>query len=108
LNTAGFKQAIDKVSGDVLLEQEALKLDQTDPKFASLMENYKDGIYYFKLQQDEVWNKLKVDSTDLYNYFLANKDKYRWSDRVEFKEIFSRSDSAIYHYYGLLKQGENF
>ena len=108
LNTAGFKQAVDKVSGDVLIEQEALNLDKTDPKFASLMQNYKDGIYIFKLQQDEVWNKLKLDSVDLYKFYLANKDKYRWPDRVEFKEIFSRSDSAINYYYSLLKQGENF
>ncbi len=108
LNTAGFKQAVDKVSGDVLLEQQALILDKTDPRFASLMKNYKDGIYIFKLQQDEVWNKLKVDSTDLYKYYLANKEKYKWPNRVEFKEIYSRSDSAINHYYDLLKQGESF
>jgi len=108
LTKANLTDAVNKISGDVLLEQKALSLDQSDPKFADLMDNYKNGIYIFKLQQDEVWNKLKVDSTDLYNYYSANKDKYMWPDRVDFKEIYSRSDSAINHYYDLLKQGENF
>ncbi len=108
LTAATLKPELEKIAAEVVLEQEALHLDNNDPEFASLMQNYRDGIYIFKLQQDEVWNKLKIDSTDLYNYYLANKDKYRWPDRVHFKEIYSRSDSAINHYYELLKHGADF
>lgn len=103
-----LNQAIKQISAESLIDEEAMNLDKEDPKFADLMENYKDGIYIFKLQEDEVWNKIKVDSTDLSNYYDKTKDNYRWPDRVNFGEIFAGSDSAITHYYELLKQGANF
>ena len=103
-----LNQAINQISAESLVNEEAMNLDKTDPKFADLMENYKDGIYIFKLQEDEVWNKIKVDSTELHNYYEKTKNNYRWPDRVNFSEIFAGSDSAITHYYELLKQGANF
>ncbi len=51
--------AINKTSEDLLKEEEALNLDKVNPEFASLMNDYRDGIYIFKLQEDEVWNKVK-------------------------------------------------
>ena len=103
-----FENAISKISGDLLLDQEAMNLEKTDKAFADLMDDYKDGIYIFKLQEDEVWNKIKVDSAKLYNYYEDTKDKYTWPDRVEYAEIFSRSDSLINKYYSLLQNGEDF
>ncbi|MCL5031337.1 MAG: peptidylprolyl isomerase [Bacteroidetes bacterium] len=103
-----LNQAVKQISAESLIEADAMNLDKDDPKFADLMENYKDGIYIFKLQEDEVWNKIKVDSTDLSNYYGKTKDNYRWPDRVNFGEIFAGSDSAITQYYELLKQGANF
>ena len=103
-----INNAIAKVAGDVLIDQEALNLDNTDPKFAALMENYMDGIYIFKLQEDEVWNKVKIDTTKLYNFYLGNKKNYVWPDRVDFAEIYAKSDSAIKSYYNMLKEGQNF
>ncbi len=108
INPAFLGVAVKQISGESLVEAAALQLDQSDPEFAALMENYKDGIYIFKLQEEEVWNEVKVDSTKLYNYYLTTKDNYRWPDRVNFVEIYARSDSAIQHYYDLLIHGENF
>lgn len=108
INPALINDAVNRVSGDLLVNAEALNLDKTDPEFADLMENYKDGIYIFKLQEDEVWNKVKIDSTKLYNYYLKNKKNYVWPDRVEFSEIYAKTDSAIKSYYNMLKDGQNF
>jgi len=102
------KEALKKISGDVALEQDALVLDKTDPEFAALMINYQNGIYIFKLQEEEIWNKVKIDSVKLVDFYTATKNNYKWPDRVNFSEIFSRSDSAIQYYYGLLNKGENF
>lgn len=103
-----LSDAVDNISADLVLEEEALRLDETDPRFASLMEDYKNGILIFKLQTDEVWNKLKIDSTSLYNFYEENKEKYAWSDRVNFSEIYSTSDSLIQEYYNLLQRGADF
>ncbi len=108
MTSAVLAGGISKISGQTLIDEEAMNLDKTDPKFADLMKNYKNGIYIFKLQQDEVWNKIKLDSTKLYDYYTKNKDKYVWPDRVNFAEIQAKSDSAIKFYYSLLQKGENF
>ena len=103
-----IKEAVNKISGEIMIELAADNLDQTDPGFADLMDNYKNGIYIFKLQQDEVWDKINTDSTKLHNYWEANKDKYSWPERIDFAEIFSKNDSLINAYYDMLKKGADF
>ena len=100
--------AIKKLSGDDLLEQEALNLEKTSTSFASLMDDYKNGIFIFKLQEDEIWNNISVDSVKLYNFYQDNKEKYVWPDRVSFSEIFTRKDSLAKAYLTQLNSGANF
>ncbi len=101
-------KAAEKFGADYLLDEEALNLEKTNAEFASLMEDYRNGIYIFKLQDDEVWSKINLDSTKLYNYYVSSKNNYMWPDRINFSEIYSRKDSLINHYYSLLKKGDNF
>jgi peptidyl-prolyl cis-trans isomerase SurA len=103
-----LRAAAQKLGADYLLDEEALNLEKTNTEFASLMEDYKNGIAIFKLQDDEVWSKINMDSTKLYDYYVSTKNNYTWLDRINFSEIFSRKDSLINHYYDLLKKGENF
>lgn len=100
--------AIKKISGDDLLEQEALNLEKTNASFASLMEDYKNGIFIFKLQEDEIWNQISIDSVKLYDFYQSTKEKYVWPDRVSFSEIFTRKDSLAQFYLSQLKSGANF
>ena len=100
--------AIKKLSGDDLLEQEALNLEKTSTSFASLMDDYKNGIFIFKLQEDEIWNNISVDSVKLYNFYQDTKAKYVWPDRVSFSEIFTRKDSLAKAYLTQLNSGANF
>lgn len=101
-------KGINKYSEQMLLEEKALTLEKTDLQFADLMKDYQNGIFIFKLQEEEVWNKVVIDSLKLKQYYEQNKEKYRWEDRVGFTEIFAKKDSVIKHYYELLKAGENF
>ena len=100
--------AIKKISADDLLEQEALNLEKTNASFASLMEDYKNGIFIFKLQEDEIWNNISIDSVKLYDFYQKTKEKYIWPDRVSFSEIFTRKDSLAQAYLNQLKAGANF
>jgi peptidyl-prolyl cis-trans isomerase SurA len=103
-----LKGAANKFGADYLLDEEAMNLEKTNAEFASLMEDYRNGIFIFKLQDEEVWSKISFDSTKLYNYYAATKSNYVFPDRINFSEIFSRKDSLIKHYYGLLKKGMDF
>ncbi|HMN49963.1 MAG TPA: peptidylprolyl isomerase [Ignavibacteriaceae bacterium] len=108
LTTDILKKAAKKFSEQMFLEEKALSLDKTDPQFADLMHDYQNGIFIFKLQEDEVWNKVKIDSAKLFDYYQNNKDKFMWKDRVGYTEIFAKKDSLINDYYKQLKAGANF
>ncbi len=108
INIDLLRNAINKISADDVLEEEALNLEKRDFAFASLMDDYQNGIYIFKLQEDEVWNKIEIDSVKLKEFYEATKENYIWQDRVDFSEIFSRKDSLANYYYALLQAGENF
>lgn len=98
--------AINKYSSEELLEYKALGLDSLDQNFADLMNDYKNGIFIFKLQEDEVWNKIVLDSIKLVQYYEQNKDKYRWSDRAAFTEIWVLKDSVAQAYLSQIRNGE--
>ncbi|MCK9280151.1 MAG: peptidylprolyl isomerase [Melioribacteraceae bacterium] len=72
------------------------------------MDDYESGVYLFKLLEDEVWNKIEIDSTSLYNYWKDTKEKYTFGDRVKFNLLYSKSDSTAYNYFSLLKSGNDF
>ena len=103
-----YADAIKKHSADDALEVAALSLDKLNPEFAALMEDYRNGIYIFKLQEETVWNKIAIDSLKLVNYYDKNKEKFVWPDRIEFSEIFTRTDSIMTLCKELLAKGEDF
>ena len=103
-----LNKGVNKYSEQALLEEKALALDKTDAQFADLMKDYQNGIFIFKLQEEEVWNKVNVDSAKLYDFYQDNILKYSWQDRVGYTEIYAKKDSLINHYYSLLKVGADF
>ncbi|MFO7525595.1 MAG: peptidylprolyl isomerase [Ignavibacteriaceae bacterium] len=100
--------AADKISEEILLEAEALTLDEVNPEFAELMDDYKNGIFIFKLQEEEVWNKVQLDSIKLKEFYEVNKEKYVFPDRVTYTELFVRSKDAAEGYYDEIKNGTDF
>lgn len=101
-------KAVDKLVEDKLTVLDAMDLHKENKEFAALMDEYRNGVYIFKLQEDEVWNKLKVDSVKIYKFWEKNKENFSWPDRIAFGEIFVRNDSVAQHYYEILMEGANF
>jgi peptidyl-prolyl cis-trans isomerase SurA len=101
-------KAINKLAEDKLIEHQAMNLHKEDPNYASLMDEYRNGVYIFKLQEDEVWNKLDIDSAKIYSYWDEHKEDFTLPDRVAFGEIFSMRDSLIQKYYGWIQEGADF
>ncbi len=100
--------AVDLYSSEKLLEEKAMALDKESPEFATLMEDYRNGIYIFKIQEQEIWDKIKVDSNEVKNYFENNRDKFTWNDRVNFSEILLKQDSVAGRIYSELISGADF
>jgi parvulin-like peptidyl-prolyl isomerase len=72
------------------------------------MDEYRNGVYIFKLQEDEVWNKLDIDSVKIYSYWEEHKEDFTLPERVAFSEIYSMKDSLIQEYYQRLQEGTDF
>jgi peptidyl-prolyl cis-trans isomerase SurA len=75
-----LESGIKEYSKNLILSKKALELEKNDPEFASLMDDYKNGIFIFKLQEDEVWNKVKIDSAKLranYEAIKGNADSVK-------------------------------
>lgn len=100
--------AANKISEQMLLEEEALTLDKVNPEFAELMEDYRNGIFIFKLQEDEVWNKVQLDSIRLKEFYEKNKENYVYPDRVTYTELFIRNKETADQYYEEIKTGADF
>jgi peptidyl-prolyl cis-trans isomerase SurA len=97
-----------KLSSDSLIQKDAENFEKTDSTYQALMKEYREGIYVFKIEQDEIWNKINADSTNLYQYYLQHMDKYQWPNRVDFSEIYTTKDSIINAVYDKLKSGVSF
>ena len=52
-------------------------LVNTEPEYAYVLGEYKDGILLFELMQEKIWNKSSKDSIGLKNYFDNNIAKYK-------------------------------
>lgn len=100
--------AIEDYAQQVLLETKAMVLDKTNKDFASLMDDYKNGIYIFKLQEDEVWKKIEIDSTELKSFHARTKDNYVYPDRAEYSAVYVKTDSVINALYAQLTPETNF
>lgn len=103
-----FQESVLKVAGEQLLLKNLPDFKKTDPAIKNMLEDYKKGAIIFKLQQEEIWNKLKMDSASVFNYFITHDKKYMWPDRVKFTELFTLSDSLIHHYENLIRNGADF
>ncbi len=86
---------VDEFANEKLVVEKVAQLGEIMPEFADLMDDYKNGIYIFKLQEEEVWDKIKIDSVELKKFWEETKDNYVSADRVEFKGIYANKDSAI-------------
>ncbi|PKL87928.1 MAG: hypothetical protein CVV23_12905 [Ignavibacteriae bacterium HGW-Ignavibacteriae-2] len=100
--------AAEKFSEQNLLEEKSMIMAKVNPEFISLMEDYKNGIYIFRLQEEEVWNKLTVDTNEVKNYYELHKTDYKFPDRVDFSEIVVKTDSLANEIYKQLKEGKEF
>lgn len=97
-----------KMSEDLLLEEEALTLDKVNPDFKELMQDYKNGIFIFKLQEEEVWNKVHLDSVKMREFYAKNKENYVFPDRVSYTELFVRNKQTAEDYLSEIRSGANF
>lgn len=77
---------IEHKSQDEVMDYYADNIIRDTPEFASLLNEYRDGMLLFEISNRRVWEAAGKDTLGLTNYFEANRAKYNW-DAPRFKGI---------------------
>jgi len=71
-----------KFKEEAALSLERTLLSQKHPEYRMLLNEYREGILYFELMRQKVWNRAIEDTVGAKGYFDNNRDKYNWDTRV--------------------------
>lgn len=99
---------LSKILDDEALQLAAANVETKYPEFGKIMEDYKNGIMLFELENKKVWSKVAPDSTKEYAYYQENKARYMWPERIDVSEIYIFSDSLASALYKRIVDGESF
>jgi len=108
LNREGLTKAIAKDTDPTAFDEGTKNLESIYPKFAELMNEFRDGILLFRVERIEVWDKLKFDSTLAKSYWDTTKTRYMTETMYDISDIYVLKDSLAKSIYKQLKDGANF
>jgi peptidyl-prolyl cis-trans isomerase SurA len=108
LRGPALKTQLGRIAEGMLLDRKSRGLEDRNPDFKSLMEDYYDGILLYKAEQQQVWNKTTVTDTALQSYFAANRSKFIMPAKVNLAEIYFESDTLALMVYDSLTHGGDF
>ncbi|WP_299367783.1 peptidylprolyl isomerase [Winogradskyella sp.] len=97
-----FKKFFDKS----ILQYRENNLEFENKDFADILKEYREGLLLFDLMEKEVWNKASKDTTGLEAYYLKNKSKYQWGDRVDMIMATSADKAIAQKVLKMMKKGK--
>lgn len=80
-------------------------LENDNPEFANVMEEYRDGLLLFDLMEKEIWDRAKTDTLGLKNFYEAHKAEHMWKKRVDVIVASSTKMDMIKKAQALMKKG---
>lgn len=107
LNRAGLDRAINKIGDPLALEQATKDLEVRYPDFASLMQEFNDGILLFKVEEKEVWSKLRFDTVDARAFYDTTRARWMTEAKVNLTECYLLNDSLAKAIAERARKGEN-
>lgn len=85
-NAENVKKLLDGASELPILNAMAIKDKiEKDADYIELLTEYENGLLSFKIDQEELWSKIKITNEDMMKYYDANKTKYQYTENNETK-----------------------
>lgn len=91
---AYFNQLYDQFVERYLNDAEDLVLQAQNSEYRNLVREYKEGIMFFSIMEQEVWNKGSADTTGQRAYYEQHLDKYQAGERVKAR-FYATADKAF-------------
>jgi len=108
LTSKAIDDMIDRIVSSTLLEHHASTADERHPAFADLMNEYEKGVIIYRLDQDEIWNKVRLNDSLLQIFFEEHRSEFQWPERVNVAEIHVSGDSLANALHQQILAGESF
>ena len=80
------------------LQVAADRLEERDPEFAQMMQEYREGVLLFQYMQDSVWTVAAQDTAALRTLYRSNPERYRMPPRVRTIILSAPSDTLLTPY----------
>ncbi|GEQ86724.1 peptidyl-prolyl cis-trans isomerase [Patiriisocius marinistellae] len=77
-----------------LTEYFKMKLEEENPEYGAVVQEYRDGLLIFDVMQKNIWKKAANDTIGVRNFYNKVASKYQWQNRVKGTE-FSGSNKEI-------------
>lgn len=81
-------------------------LENEFPDFASVMDEYRDGLLLFDLMEREIWQRSKTDTLGLKEFYDTQKEKHLWKTRGDVIIVSSTNMDYIKKALSMLKKNE--
>jgi peptidyl-prolyl cis-trans isomerase SurA len=72
INTSAESPMLNKKANDSKVEK--------DDEYIATLREYENGLLVFRVDQDELWKKVKIEDIDIQGYYESNKNKYLKTD----------------------------
>ncbi len=108
LKPISMRTAANRLLEIYTLDYTTRNLENESSEFAGIMKEYREGLMIYKLDQENVWQKVVIDDSALQAYYKGHTSEYRFGDRVDFSEVTVSSDSLAKVLLDSIKAGVEF
>ena len=90
---AMLREFVAEFATKAAIDEEAADLEERDPEFARIMQEFRDGLILFEIMEDSVWQLAERDTVALLAAYEAHSEAYQWEDRIRAIGVESHTDS---------------
>jgi peptidyl-prolyl cis-trans isomerase SurA len=108
LSDEGIYLASKKIIENELFEIATAGLEDKYPEYKELLNEFRDGIILFKVEDEEVWSKGKFDEQLAKTYWDSTKNKYKTNHRFNVTEIYRLNETSIEEIKKQIDEGADF
>lgn len=101
-----IRYAYETYLGETLRASFKEYLEATEPQYAAVVQEYRDGLLIFEVMGDNVWNKAKVDTLGQEAFYKAHLDQYQHLRQAVADVYTSYDKKTIKKVQKMLKEGK--
>jgi len=95
VTTEFLKRLVKTQMENDVIEAELKIVESADKEFQKIMNEYKNGLLIFKLQEEEIWKNVKINEEEKLKYYKKHKDSFMWPKRLAIIKINHKDKSYI-------------